>query len=178
MNKATLTGLAAIAMAAGVGCANMYYNERGLIEQEGSERLYHELTRTPETLELAVRVEDNGIVKTEIVWTRYEPANSAECIRETVHVYEKEIEDFTIIDEECNCQPDPGMIIATGADEGFGYSDRFGGDLSNEEFVRERYTWPRQEVLDYLFNCVEEHILLQFNENQQLADYHRWKGLE
>ena len=67
MKKIMLTGLVALAAAAGVGCANMHYNERGLIEQEGSERLYHEVTRTPETLELAVRVMDDGVLKEELV---------------------------------------------------------------------------------------------------------------
>ena len=171
-----LTGLVALAAAAGVGCANMHYNERGLIEQEGSERLYHEVTRTPETLELAVRVMDDGVLKEELVWTRYEPANSAECGKETIHVYVEGTEDYTIIDEECDCEYND-MSGATGADEGTGYASRW-GDLNNEEFERGEFTWQREEAISFLFDMMEYNLFSHFNEEEQLADYHRWKGLE
>lgn len=159
MKKALLTGLAAIA-AAGLGCASMPYNQRDIIEQEGSEFFYRDVTRTPEYLELAVRIIDNGVIKEEAVWTRYEQANSAECTKEIVHIFAPEDEyDFTWIDNGCDGSVDTVM----------------GNELEYEEGNTEEII---AGVYSELFRTYRGWAVRRFDTTQQLADYHRWKGLE
>ncbi|MBU2638432.1 MAG: hypothetical protein KJ955_05650 [Nanoarchaeota archaeon] len=156
MNRTITAGLTTIALAAGIGCANMPYSQRDILEQDGDVFLYRDVTRTPESLELAVRIVQGGVLIDEYVWTRYEPAGSAECQRETVRIFcQHQGEDFTWADNDC----DGSVDIVEGHEM----------DIEDEEL--------RAGVYTELFGTYSGHALGRFDVTQQLADWHRWKGL-
>lgn len=114
---ATIAGIAAV----GIGCARdvPVYDQTDLFAQGQGITVYQRVRSDAETLALSLFTGDQN--REEVKWTRYEPANSGECLKKELYL-EGNGENLTFVDEKCDNVVDSalyqGMTLQRGIDFG------------------------------------------------------------
>ena len=114
---ATMVGIAAL----GIGCARdaPVYDQTDLFAQGVGITVYSRVRSDAETLALSLFT--GGQSREEVKWTRYDPANSVECLKKELYL-EGNGENITFIDEGCDNAVETvlyqGMTLQRGVDFG------------------------------------------------------------
>ncbi|MDD4878564.1 MAG: hypothetical protein PHO02_06025 [Candidatus Nanoarchaeia archaeon] len=114
---ATLAGIAAL----GIGCAKdvPVYDQTELFAQGQGMTVYQRVRSDAETLALSLFTGDQN--REEARWTRYEPANSTQCLKKELYL-EGNGETLTFVDDGCDNIVDSalyqGMTLQRGIDFG------------------------------------------------------------
>lgn len=121
---ATMAGIAVL----GIGCARdvPVYDQTDLFAQGQGISVYQRIRSDAETLALSVFT--SGENREEVKWTRYEPANSGECLKKELYL-EGYGETMTFVDNACDNAVDSvlylGMNLQRGVDFGAEVDDVF-----------------------------------------------------